>query len=223
MLEPIRVILNQVLLFFYDFTNNYGVSIILLTILIRLLTWPLQHKQLASAKAMQELQPEIKKLQAKHKNDKEKLNAETMELWKKHKVNPFTGCLPLLIQMPILWAMFQVLSTPPEVVENFMLFGINMTVSVNMLREAGQAFSLQSFGYYFLVLLSGGTTYLQQKMMMTDKSQQMMMIGMPLMLLWFSLQFQAGMVLYWVVNNILSIGHHMLLNRKPVKGAVTEQ
>jgi YidC/Oxa1 family membrane protein insertase len=221
-MAAIRDILNTILLFFDSLTGNYGLSIILLTILIRLITWPLTNKQLSSAKSMQELQPEIKKLQEKYKNDKEKLNAATMELWKEHKVNPFTGCLPLLVQMPVLFAMFQVLREPPPGVENFFLLGIDMRISVAMLREAGQAFDLSSFGYYLLVVLSGATTWFQQKLMMTDKSQQMMMILMPIMLLYFSLQFPAGLVLYWVFNNILSIVHHVLLNKKPAKGAVTE-
>jgi YidC/Oxa1 family membrane protein insertase len=223
MITAISEILSEILLFFDRMTGNYALSIILLTILIRIITWPLTNKQLSSAKAMQELQPEIKKLQEKHKNDKEKLNAETMELWKKHKVNPAAGCLPLLIQMPVLWAMFVVLRDPPAQVSNFFLLGIDMRISVNMLRAAGEAFALANLGYYLLVVLSGATTYLQQKLMMTDKSQQAMMIFMPLMLLYFSLQFPSGLVLYWVINNVLSIGHHVLINKRPAKGAVTEK
>lgn len=222
MITAIADILNQILLSFERFTGNYAVAIILLTLVVRVITLPLSNKQLSSAKAMQELQPEIKKLQEKYKNDKEKLNAETMELWKKHKVNPAAGCLPLIIQMPVLWAMFTVLRQPPEAVQNFMLFGVDMRISVNELRAAGQALTGTAFGYYLLVALSGATTYLQQKLMMTDKSQQAMMIFMPLMLLWFSLQFPAGLVLYWVVNNVLSIVHHMIIN-KPAKGAVSEK
>jgi YidC/Oxa1 family membrane protein insertase len=221
MITAISDILSQILLFFDNITGNYAMSIILLTILIRIITWPLTNKQLSSAKAMQDLQPEIKKLQEKHKNDKEKLNAETMELWKKHKVNPAAGCLPLLIQMPVLWAMFVVLKNPPAEVSNFFIFGIDMRLSVNDLRTAGTALALSSFGYYLLVVLSGATTYLQQKLMMTDKSQQAMMIFMPLMLLYFSLQFPSGLVMYWVVNNLLSIGHHILISKRPAKGAVT--
>jgi len=223
MITAIGEILNQILLTFDRFAGNYALAIVLLTLLVRLVTWPLTNKQLASAKAVQDLQPEIKKLQEKYKNDKEKLNAETMELWKKHKVNPAAGCLPLLIQMPILWAMFNVLREPPPEVQNFILFGVDMRISVNDLHAAGLAFSLAALGYYFLVALSGATTFIQQKMMMTDKSQQALLIFMPIMLLYFSLQFPAGLVLYWVVNNVLSIIHHFLINRHPTKGAVTEK
>ncbi|EEG76923.1 YidC/Oxa1 family membrane protein insertase [Dethiobacter alkaliphilus] len=213
--------LNEILMFFNNVTGNYGIAIILLTLLIRLVTWPLQNKQLTSAKAMQELQPELKKLQEKYKNDKEKLNQATMELWKEHKVNPAASCLPLLIQMPVLWAMFQVLRDQVTIADT-MFLGMDMTVSVMDLRELGLLFAATSIGYYLLVIISGVTTFLQQKMMMSDKSQQAMMIMMPLMLLFFSLQFPAGLVLYWVVNNSLSIGQHFLINKNVKKGAVTE-
>jgi YidC/Oxa1 family membrane protein insertase len=222
MITAIADVLGEILLFFNGITKNYAFSIIILTALVRLITWPLTNKQLSSAKAMQDLQPQIKKLQEKYKNDKEKLNQETMALWKNNKVNPASGCLPLIIQMPVLWAMFVVLRDPPAAVTNFMMFGVDMRISVNELRAAGTAFAASSIGYYILVVLSGATTYVQQKMMMTDKSQQAMMILMPLMLLWFSLQFPAGLVLYWVVNNLLSIGHHYLINKTPAKGAVNE-
>ena len=213
--------LNDILVFFFNLTGSYGIAIIILTVIIRLVTWPLQNKQLTSAKAMQDLQPEIKKLQAKYKDDKEKLNQETMALWKKHKVNPAASCLPLLIQMPVLWAMFQVLREQVTITDT-MFLGMDMTVSITDLRAMGALFALTSVGYFILVLLSGLTTYLQQKMMMSDKSQQAMMIMMPLMLLFFSLQFPAGLVMYWVVNNALSIGQHVLINKNVTKGAVTE-
>lgn len=219
MIQAITGILNQVLTAFFNFTNNYGISIILLTIVMRVVTWPLTNKQLSSAKAMQELQPEIKKLQEKYKNDKEKLNQETMELWKKHKVNPAAGCLPLIIQMPILFAMFQLLKNIPTDIPDaqLMFLGAHMHFSVGMLKNAPP--QVWAASHYLLVFLSGATTYVQQKMMTTDKSQAAMLIAMPLMLLYFSIQFPAGLVLYWVVNNILSIGHHYLLNKKPAKGA----
>lgn len=223
MIEAIVQILNTILLALNEFTRNYGISIILLTILVRIVTWPLTNKQLSSAKAMQDLQPEIKKLQEKYKNDKEKLNAETMELWKRHKVNPAAGCLPLLIQMPILFAMFRLLQTPPaEIPEQaFLLLGMDMRLALVSTIEGVTVWQTHP-GYYLMVLLSGATTYLQQKLMMTDKSQQALMIMMPLMLLYFSIRFPAGLVLYWAVSNLLSVGHHVLINKKPAKGAVSE-
>ena len=171
MIAAIVEVLNTILLSLNEVTRNYGVSIIFLTLLIRLVTWPLTNKQLSSAKAMQDLQPEIKKLQEKYKNDKEKLNAETMELWKKHKVNPASGCLPLLIQMPVLWAMFQVLRHPPTGIaeQSFMLLGIDTRIALLSTIE-GVTVWQQHPGYWLLVLLSGATTYFQQKLMIDRKS-----------------------------------------------------
>jgi len=223
MIRALVEILNAILLAINDFTNNYGLSIIILTILVRVITWPLMSKQLASARAMQELQPEIKKLQEKYKNDKEKLNAATLELWKKHNINPAAGCLPLLIQLPILWAVFQLLKSPPPLAEqSFFLLGVDMRLALKTTVDGITQWQSHP-GYWILVLLSGATTFLQQKLTMTDKSQQAMLITMPLILLYLSISFQAGLVLYWVVNNLLSIGQQMLINRRPVKGAVSEE
>ena len=149
-------------------------------------------------------------------------NAATMELWKQNKVNPMAGCLPLLIQMPVLWAMFQLLRTPPPLAEqSFFLLNIDMRLALKATIDGVTAWQTHP-GYWILVLLSGATTWFQQKLMMTDKSQQMMMIMMPLMLLYFSITFQSGLVLYWVINNLLSVGQHLLINRRPMKGAVSE-
>ncbi len=213
MIQAITDFLHVVLKELYQFSGNYGLAIIMLTILIRLVTWPLTSKQLASAKAMQELQPELKKIQDKYKDDKEKLNQETMELWKKNKVNPLTGCLPLIIQFPILIAMFRVLEQPQRLHETIVGFSpyflmLDMT---------------QKDPTYILPVLSAVTTYWQQKVMMTDKTQQALLIAMPLMILIFSVNFQAGLVLYWVVSNILSVGHHYLLNRAPARGATGDK
>jgi YidC/Oxa1 family membrane protein insertase len=213
MIQAITDFLHVVLKELYQFSGNYGLAIIMLTILVRLVTWPLTSKQLASAKAMQELQPELKKIQDKYKDDKEKLNQETMDLWKKNKVNPLTGCLPLIIQFPILIAMFRVLEQPQRLHETIAGFSpyflmLDMT---------------QKDPTYILPVLSAVTTYWQQKVMMTDKTQQALLIAMPLMILIFSVNFQAGLVLYWVVGNILSVGHHYLLNRAPARGATGDK
>jgi len=209
MIAAIVDFLNIILTYFYTLTGNYGVAIILLTVLSRIVTLPLANKQMSSAKAMQELQPEIKKLQQKYKNDKEKLNQETMALWKKHKVSPAAGCLPLIIQFPILIAIFQLLQDPARLVEagvvNTQFLLLDMTVPDPT---------------FILPILSGITTFLQQKMMMTDKSQQAMLYVMPIMLLVFSIRFQAGLVLYWVVGNFLSIAHQYFLNRPKAKGVL---
>lgn len=223
MIEAIVEVLKTVLLSINNVTHNYGLSIIILTIVIRLITWPLMSKQLSSAKAMQDIQPEIKKLQEKYKNDKEKLNVATMELWKEHKINPAAGCLPLLLQIPILWAMFRMLQTPPNIdPQQYFLLTVDMREAL-LATVNGAAVWNSHPGYWILVFLSGVTTFLQQKLTMTDQSQRSMMIVMPFMLLYFSLRFPAGVVLYWVVNNMLSLGQHLLVHRAPTKGEVEKQ
>ena len=221
MIQAITDVFGQVLLFIYNNTGqNYGIAIILLTIIIRLITFPLTHKQLASAKAMQDLQPHIKKIQEKYKDDKEKINQETMNLWKEHKVNPAAGCLPLLVQFPILIAIFRLLQEPSQLegIKNFVFIGLDMTRALYV----GGIWQT-NIGYYLLVLFSGFTTFYQQKIMMTDKSQQTMLYVMPVMLLVFSARFPAGLVLYWVISNVLSIGHHFLLNKPVAEGALKQE
>ena len=102
-------LLASIIVFFYSFTHNYGIAIILMTILIRLILYPLMQKQMVSMREMQKIQPLMKEVQERYKNDKERLNRELMALYKEHKVNPMSGCLPLIIQMPILILFFQVL------------------------------------------------------------------------------------------------------------------
>lgn len=211
-------LMNSILLAINSFTHNYGLTIIVLTFIIKIITWPLMSKQLASARAMQEMQPELKKIQEKYKNDQAKLNQATMELWQKYNVNPLAGCLPLLIQLPILWAMFQVLRSPEG------LTGSTLFLGIDMLQALQTADGWQTYpGYWILVFLSAATTFLYQKIAMTDNSQRAMTFMMPLLLLYFSIKVQSGLVLYWVVSNLLSLAQHLIVNRRPMKGAVSEE
>ncbi len=219
MFQAILDFLQNVLAYFYELTGNYGVAIIILTVLVKLITLPLTQKQLTSTKKMQELQPLQKKLQEKYKNDKEKLNQAMMELWKEHKINPVAGCLPLLIQMPFLIAIFNVLRNSDrmfEIVEDFspLFLGVDMTVLVSELAIPIAVIA---------VVLSGGTTFLQQWMMMNDKNQKAMLIVMPVMLGYFSYNFPAGLVLYWVLNNVFSMIHHLFIGKAPEKGATQKE
>ncbi len=217
MFQAIIDVLISILAYFYSWTGNYGLSLILLTILIKLVTWPLTQKQLESTKKMQALEPERKKLQERYKNDKEKMNQALMELWKENKVNPAAGCVPLLIQFPVLIGMFQMLRAPDRIaaaIPDFspMFLGINMLSDVSDLPIAIAVTA---------VILTGGTTFLQQYLTMSggDKNTKMMLYIMPLMLAYFSYTFPAGLVLYWALNSILSVMHHFII--PPVqKGAL---
>lgn len=210
MIQPIVDILFQVLLYFYNLTGNYGVAIIILTIIVKVITFPLTQKQIKSAKAIQDIQPELKKLQEKHKNDKEKLNEETMKLWQEHKINPLAGCLPLLVQFPVLIAMFRLLQDSQTLFMNAGIADFNKMFLIFDMTQPDTT--------YILPILAGVTTFLQQKLMTTDQSQKALLYVMPIMIAGFSIQFPAGLTLYWVLQNVLSVGQHMLVNKPVLKG-----
>ncbi|MGI6097548.1 MAG: YidC/Oxa1 family membrane protein insertase [Dethiobacteria bacterium] len=203
--------------FYVNLVPNYGVSIIILTVLVKIITYPLNKKQMQSAKKMQEIQPELKKIQQKYKNDKEKLNKATMEFMQKNNVNPLAGCLPLLVQFPILISIFNLLRENPSRLEMVPGFTPYLFPNLELISL------LEPDPYYILPVLAGLTTFWQQKLMITDPNQKTMLYVMPAMLLILSINFPSGLVLYWIMNNILTVGQHLLVNRPSVEKAVKEQ
>ena len=196
---PIEGVLSFVLENLYKVTEmfgvgSYGVAIILLTIIIKMALYPLTVKQVKSMKAMQELAPKMKKLQEKYKDNPQLMQQKVGALYRDAGVNPLAGCLPLLIQMPILMAMY------------YALFNFNYPT-----QEAAKFLWLPSMSeadpFYILPILSALTTFLQQKMTTTEANAQMkmMMVFMPLFIGWISLNFPSGLVLYWVTMNVVQI------------------
>lgn len=182
--------------------GSYGLGILVATILIRLLILPLMIKQIKSSKMMQALQPEMQKIREKHKNDPQKAQQETLLLFQKHNVNPLAGCLPLLVQMPILIAFYHAIIRTPEIKEHTFLW--------------------MSLGakdpYYILPVIAAVTTYLQQKMMGAAMTQnnpqmQMMLVMMPLMILAIAVTLPSALSLYWVYGNIFTIVQTYFLYR----------
>ncbi|MDR2006348.1 MAG: YidC/Oxa1 family membrane protein insertase [Acidaminococcales bacterium] len=171
---------------------NYGFAIILFTLMIKLIMYPLTKKQIQSTKAMQEIQPRLKELQERYKNDKQRLQEETLKLYKETGFNPLAGCLPLLAQMPVLMGVF------------FALKGFNYGGSLpSFLWLPSLA---EPDPYYIMPVLSGLTTFAQSYYTMPDTSSgqnRMMLYFMPLFIGYISLQFASGLVLYWVTTNIL--------------------
>lgn len=198
-------LLQDLLTFFYGVTvslgmANYGIAIILITLVIKLALYPLTVKQVKGMKAMQDLQPKMKELQEKFKGNPEKLNQEMAILYKNSGVNPLAGCLPLLIQMPILMGIF---------------FAIRDYQYAHLPSFLWIADLSGPDPLYILPILSAVTTYIQQKQTTTDTNQQakMMMNLMPLFIGYISITFPAGLVLYWVVSNTFQIAQQWWMYR----------
>lgn len=207
----INDLLGYVLRTIFNFVNNYGLSIVLFTVFVKVLLLPLTIKQTKSTKAMQDIQPKLQEIQEKYKNKPEKQQQEIMNLYKEAKINPLAGCLPLLIQMPILFGLFRVLREP----WNFGIFE-----SQAAFEAANTSFlfisSLTASGGIIMAILSGGSSYVMQKVMMpTDPQQQQTMKTMTLVMtamsFYWGFTFPAGVALYWTVSNLFSIAQHYLV------------
>ena len=211
-------------------THSYGWSIILLTLIFRILILPLTFKSIKSMKAMQELQPKIKELQEKYKNDKEALAKKQMEMFKEHGANPMGGCLPMLLQLPIFILLFRVLRSPElngYILINASFYGMDLTTAAitripdNFLGGLSLAmpgmidlsatnigFLQNTYLYLPTLVLAAGmsvTTFIQQKQMTIDPNQKGMMVMMNLMLVYFAMIMPSGVLLYWVLGNLFQI------------------
>jgi len=219
MIDAIAEVFSVLISFIYDYIPNFGIAIIIMTLMVKLVTFPLNNKQIKSAKKMQVLQPEMKKIQNKYKDDKEKQNRAVQEFMKENNMNPLAGCLPLLVQFPVLIGVFRLLREPDLFLDmdviNPYLFQSSETI--NLLSLPMATLSLESFIseisiYYIFPLIAGATTYIYSKMSMpADSSQKMLMYMMPAMITVFSFTFPVGLVIYWTMNNIFSIGQHKLI------------
>jgi YidC/Oxa1 family membrane protein insertase len=230
--DGIREGMGAILAFFYGIVPNAGFAIIMLTVVVRLILFPLTAKQAKSMIAMQRAQPEIKKLQAKFKNDKQKLNEEMMKFYKENSINPLGGCLPLLAQTPVFIALYQTLrniqhfipksssmyadicSGPGCKVVNLDFFGMNLQTAAGQAPKGlGNALP-----YYVLVGLVVISAFFQQRQTMRNQTQvnpQMQMIGkvMPVVFGFISINIPAGVVLYFLTSNIWQIGQQEVVYR----------
>lgn len=219
MISAIAQFFGTLISFIYEYVPNFGAAILILTVMVKLVTFPLNNKQIQSTKKMQLLQPEMKKIQQKYKDDQEKQNKAMTEFMREHNMNPLAGCLPLLVQFPILIGIFRLLQAPEnylnmEVINPYLFQSAEL---VNLLNMPLTSLSVENFlgqvSYYYLFpIIAGATTYLYSKMSMpADSSQKMLMYMMPVMITVFSFSFPVGLVLYWTMNNIFSIGQHKLI------------
>jgi YidC/Oxa1 family membrane protein insertase len=205
--------------FLERYTGNYGLAIILLSVLIKVLFWPVTRRSYQSMKAMQKLQPSMAKIKARYKDDREKMNEELMRLYRRYGVNPMGGCLPLLIQVPIFFALFKVLSEAIELRHApFMLWVTDLSAPDRLLNfDFKIPFMAAPYGIPALTLLMGASMFVQQRMMPTpgDPRQEKAMMILPAVFTVFFMNFPSGLVLYWLVNTVLSIGQQYRVLRTP--------
>ncbi len=205
--------LLTVLEWFYKFTHNYGLAIILLTVLIKIVFWPLTQKSYTSMQKMKKIQPKIAQLREKFKDDREKMNKELMAVYRTYKVNPMGGCLPMVLQIPVFFALYRMLNAAVELRHEPFVLWINDLTAPDRLNVGIDIPYLG--GIPVLTLLMGITMFLQQKMTPSagDPRQEQIMLLMPIMFTVFFINFPSGLVLYWLVNNVLSIAQQYWINR----------
>lgn len=196
----LKGIIESMLLFMHNLTGNFGLAIIGVTILMKIILLPLTLKQDKSMKSMKKVQPELDKIKEQYKGDSKMLNQKTMELYQKHKVNPAGGCLPLLVQLPILWALFGVLRG-----------GIVPQDSTFLWMQL-----VQPDPFYILPVLNGVVSFVQQKVMGSSDNPQMknMMYMFPIMMVFISYKMPAGLQIYWLTSSLAGVIQQYLIMKR---------
>jgi YidC/Oxa1 family membrane protein insertase len=209
--------MTQILEVFYGFTKNmglanYGLAIILLTFVIKMILYPLSVKQMRSLKITQQLQPKIKEAQERYKKDPQKAQAAVMEIYKQYGASPLSGCLPILIQMPILIALYQTLYKYKFAVSAHASF-----LWIPSLKEPDM--------FFIMPVLAVITTFALQKMTtnMEDQTQKTMLYVMPLFIGFITYKLPSGLGLYWVVSNIVGAIQQYFINKQPLPMLVKEE
>ncbi len=198
LIESLAEIMRAGLEFFYGITNSYGIAIIVLTLVIRLILTPFAITQTRTTEKMKIVQPEMKELQKKYKKQPEVQQKKMMELYKKHKVNPLGGCLPILIQLPFIFAFFSMLRIYD--------FGGEGFLWVPDLTEPDPLF--------IWPILAGLSTYVQGSLQASDPSQQKIQLFMPVFMTAISITFPVGVTIYWVASGIFMVGQQMIIAKK---------
>ena len=190
---------------------SWGLAIIGLTIIVRLVLFPLTWKQFSSAQSMQMIQPQLKELQKKYKGDRGKLQQETMKLYQEHRVNPFASCLPLILQLPVFISLYAAIKGlgPLE-------GGLSTVVALNNASFLWIPHLGNPDPYYILLILYVVSQLVSTELMLatqTDKSQKMIMRAMPIMFVFFLFRFPAGLFVYWVTTNLWTVGQQLLIRK----------
>jgi YidC/Oxa1 family membrane protein insertase len=202
----------------YGFIPNYGVAIIILTILVKLVLWPFGAKSYKSMNDMRKLQPLMAEIREKYKDDKKQMNQELMGLYRTYKINPMGGCLPMVAQIPVFFALYRMLYNSIELRHAPFMFWINDLSAPDRLFHFGFTipFMQPPYGIPVLTIIMGATQLLQQKMSPPpgDPTQAKMMMFMPLIFTFIFINFSSGLVLYWLTNNVLSISQQFYIQKK---------
>lgn len=207
--QPLGILLKLI----YDIVGNYGLSIIVFTVFVKLLLVPLTLKQTKSMKDLQNMQPKLEAIKVKYKDNQEKLNEKTLALYKDENVSPYGGCLPLLIQLPIIIGLFTVLRSPEVYV--FASEEVFRSISTNFLWLS----NLADPDPWILPLMAAFTTYLSSVTApnSSGQSQKLLKYIMPIMIFWWGRSFAAGLTLYWVVSNGFQAIQQLVLSRSKLK------
>jgi YidC/Oxa1 family membrane protein insertase len=204
--------------FIYSFIPNYGIAIIIITVLVKVLLWPLGTKSYKSMHEMKKLQPLMQEIREKYKHDKKKMNEEVMGLYRTYKINPLGGCLPMVVQIPVFFALYRMLYESIELRHApFLLWIRDLSAPDRLFHfDFSIPFMEPPYGIPVLTIIMGATMLLQQKMSppMGDPTQAKMMMLMPLVFTFIFINFPSGLVLYWLVNNILSIAQQYYITKK---------
>ena len=213
--KPCVWIMNKL----YSVIPNYGIAIIILTVLIKIILWPLGSKSYKSMSEMKKIQPLMKEIREKYKDDKKKMNEEVMSLYRTYKINPLGGCLPMVVQLPVFFALYRMLYQAIELRHApFFLWIDDLSAPDRLFRFdiAHIPFMEPPYGIPVLTIIMGATMLLQQKMSppMGDPTQAKIMMFMPIIFTVIFINFSAGLVLYWLINNILSISQQYYIQKK---------
>ncbi len=211
-MNPITFLTNDVMIPFLNFSYhsiypNFGFGIIILTIIVKVILYPLTKQQFESMKKMQAMMPTFKKLKEKYKNNPQQVQMETMKLYKENNINPLGGCLPMLIQLPFLFALFYTMNG-----DAFAALISQDTVSPG-LTSFWLANLSQPDHLYILPIVIGLATYFGQKMSTMDPNQQKILMFMPVIMVVISFKMPAGVLLYWAISQVISSGQQILIMR----------
>jgi len=223
-LKPIVIFLEFMIKAFYSFTKNYGLAIILMTVVIKIILHPLTHKSFQSMRRMSALQPKVTEIRERYKSNAQQMNREIQALYRKEKINPMGGCLPMLLQLPIFYALYTLLSGMVELRNESFLWikdlSLPDTVATIKASIPLLGYKLGNQGYTdinVLPFIMTGTTLLQSKLTSGDQSAQqgkMMTYLFPIVFFFIFWNMPSGLVLYWTIQNILTIGQQYYIDYK---------